>query len=330
MSRRASPTAIGAFVVVAVILAVAAVAVFGSGRFFREVQPCVLYFKGDVNGLKVGAAVKFKGIQVGTVKNVLLSLGDVVQSDERTQDLRIPVIIELDEENILQRGGRVRPDPETIARLVDLGLRGQLKMESFVTGVLYVDLAMYPGTPADLQGGTDAPYPEIPTLPTALEEAQRKAGAFLSKLDQLDVGGLAKSLNKTLASLDGVLASPGLKETLDGLPSTVKKVDDAVAQLRQTLASVENLSDELKGEIKPLADRLNAAAEHADHTMVAARGAMHHAEVLLEPGSPLVYQLGQTLNDLSLAAAAIRRFVEDLERNPSALVRGRAVTEEKK
>ena len=58
--RRASPAAVGAFVVGAVVLAVIAVAAFGSGRLFRHAYPYVIYFTGDVNGLKIGAPVKFK------------------------------------------------------------------------------------------------------------------------------------------------------------------------------------------------------------------------------------------------------------------------------
>ena len=75
MRKRASPTLIGAFVVGAVVLAVVAVGVFGSGRYFRKVYPYVVYFGGDVNGLKVGAPVKFRGIQVGDVRSILLSNG---------------------------------------------------------------------------------------------------------------------------------------------------------------------------------------------------------------------------------------------------------------
>jgi paraquat-inducible protein B len=329
MSRRASPTVIGAFVVGAVVLTVTAVGVFGSGRFFRKVQPCVLYFTGDVNGLNVGAPVKFRGIRVGEVKNILISLGEAVEPEERREQ-RIPVIIELHEANIVERGGRVRPNPKTIARLVDRGLRGQLKMESFVTGVLYVDLAMFPGTPAHMEGGPSVPYPEIPTLPTALEQAQQAAADFISRLDKLDIAGLIKSVNNTVANLNDLLASPSVRQTLDELPATMKKVDGAVDQLRQTLASVESLSGELKTGIQPLGHRLATTADNAGQAMLAARDAMQRVQVFLEPESPVVYQLGHTLSDLSLAAAAIRRFAEDLERNPSMLVRGRAVNEGQK
>ena len=93
--KRASTTVIGAFVVGAVVLGVVAVGVLGSGRFFRHLYPAVLFFNGDVNGLKVGAPVKFKGIPVGTVKSVLLSLGEVIGTRDPSQPFHVPVIIEL-------------------------------------------------------------------------------------------------------------------------------------------------------------------------------------------------------------------------------------------
>jgi paraquat-inducible protein B len=138
MSKRANPTVIGAFVVGAVVLVTAAVGVLGSGRFFRTIYPAVLFFEGDVNGLRVGAPVKFKGIQLGEVTSILLKLGDTPGGAEDKQTQLIPVFVSLDQANIVARGSTVKPDRETLAQFVKRGMRGQLKMESFVTGVLYV------------------------------------------------------------------------------------------------------------------------------------------------------------------------------------------------
>ena len=68
MNKKISPTLIGAFVIGAVALLVIAVIVFGSGRLFRQTREFVLYFDNSVNGLRVGAPVKFKGVEVGSVK----------------------------------------------------------------------------------------------------------------------------------------------------------------------------------------------------------------------------------------------------------------------
>src|SRR5690348_16221726 len=130
MSRRASPTMIGAFVVGAVMLAVVVVGVLGSGRFFRQLYPAILFFKGDVNGLKVGSPVKFKGIQVGAVKTIKLSLREVIGARDPNKPFLVPVIIELDGETINKRGITASLDRQTIEKLVTRGLRGQLKLES--------------------------------------------------------------------------------------------------------------------------------------------------------------------------------------------------------
>ena len=317
MSKGANPTVIGAFVVGALVLVIAAVGILGSGRFFRKVYPAVLFFQGDVYGLRVGAPVKFKGIQVGEVTNILLRLGDGAASagDARTQ--LIPVFISLDQANIVARGSTVRPDRATIAEFVRQGMRGQLKMESFVTGVLYVELEMHPGTPAEFRGDPDLAYPEIPTLPTAMEEVQAKAGEFLAKLDKVDINGLVSSFKSAAESFDRLASSPGLQATLDGLPTTVQKIDEAADQLHRTLASVEGTSDHLKADVVP----------RLDEALVAARDALQNIQTLVQPGSPVVYQLGQTLDQLAQAAASLNRLAAELERNPAMLVRGKAVKE---
>jgi len=310
MSRRASPSMIGAFVVGGVLLAVIAVGVLGSGRFFRQVYPAILFFKGDVNGLKVGAPVKFKGIPVGAVKSVMLSLGEVIGTRDPNKPFQVPVIIEFDGESIIRKGISGRLDNEVLAKLVERGMRGQLKLESIVTGVLYVDLSMHPGTPAELQGGPNVPYPEIPTIPTALEEVQEKAAAFLAKLNALDIDGLVHQLKDTVQDIDDVVKSPDVKKTLAELPKTVAQIDAAADQLERTFAKIEGLSP------------------GADAALVAARDTLRSAGGVLAADSPLLYRLDRTLDDLSTAADAIRRFAEDLERNPGILVRGRAASAE--
>jgi paraquat-inducible protein B len=172
MNKKVSPTLIGAFVVGALALVVIAVLMFGSGRFFRTTKDFVLYFDGSVNGLRVGAPVKFRGVEIGSVKNILLRL----ETDQKA--LRIPVIIELELEKFTSKGasGAGMEDPEASKQLIDSGLRGQLQMESFVTGLLFVGLDFFPDSPLKLvqtEGGRYQ-YPEIPTQPTPLQVAGSK------------------------------------------------------------------------------------------------------------------------------------------------------------
>ena len=67
MSKQANKKAIGAFVLAALVLAVAAIVIFGSGKFFVKQDQYVAYFQGSVKGLRVGAPVVFRGVKIGEV-----------------------------------------------------------------------------------------------------------------------------------------------------------------------------------------------------------------------------------------------------------------------
>jgi paraquat-inducible protein B len=67
MPKRFSSTAIGLFVMSSLALAVAALTVLGSGRLFKQSHKFICFFQGSVNGLKVGAAVKVRGVEIGSV-----------------------------------------------------------------------------------------------------------------------------------------------------------------------------------------------------------------------------------------------------------------------
>ena len=149
MNKKMSPAVIGAFVLGAVALVVIAILVFGSGRLFRQTRNFVLYFDNSVNGLRVGAPVKLKGVEIGSVKDIRILVGQGTASD------KIPVVIEIDLKKLTRRGAAVAAettvDPEAMQKvIVDRGLRGQLDMESLVTGLLYVALDFFPGSPINL------------------------------------------------------------------------------------------------------------------------------------------------------------------------------------
>ena len=69
MSKQASKTMIGVFVLCALGLALGAVLLLGSGKLFRKTYVAVCYFEGSVGGLNVGAPVIFRGVKVGSVKS---------------------------------------------------------------------------------------------------------------------------------------------------------------------------------------------------------------------------------------------------------------------
>jgi paraquat-inducible protein B len=315
---------IGSFVVGAITLVIVVVALLGAGKLFRKTYPFILYFERDVSGLRVGAPVKFKGVEIGSVINVLLNVGDFAQEGPLTEKVRIPVLIELDEARIRQKGAKISlKDPEVRKLMIEGGLRGQLTMESFLTGLLYVKLDMLPGTPAKFVADPSVEYPEIPTIPTPLEEAQAVASKFLQKLDQVDFAGLMRSISNVAEGLDKLVNSPELSKT-------VHAINRAIENLNLTITSFRNTANELNTNIAPVSKSLKAAIDDADAAIKEAKVTIAAIGNALQPDSQFMYQINTSLEVLSATARTVRSLADFLERNPTSLLRGKAEPEGKR
>ena len=323
MAKRANPSFVGAFVIGALAIAVAAVALLGSGVYFRTTHKFVCFFDGNVNGLRVGAAVKFKGVEIGEVRQILLSLnagtGPVTLGN--TSVIKIPVIIELDEGRILKRGATYINvgNPAGMKLAISRGLRAQLSTESLLTGLLYVDLDMHPGSLAHFATDQNAnsPYTEIPTLPTAFEQAQSVAAKLVNQLDKVRLDQLVNNAITALAAVRDLAASQDLKDSIVSLRETGQN-------LGKTSDSIRTLTAHLDREIAPLSASVQLTASNADATFKKTQATLDRLNETLQPDAPLLYQANLTLVDLSEAARAIRHLAEYLERNPDAIVRGRS------
>src|SRR5215469_16213327 len=129
MPKRFSSTAIGIFVVSSLALAIAALAVVGSGSLFKRNHKFICFFQGSLNGLKEGAAVKVRGVQIGSVSAIRLrplpSEGQLKPSVYAIQP--IPVIIDIDESQLKAEGATgAALQPKEFNALVERGLRAQL------------------------------------------------------------------------------------------------------------------------------------------------------------------------------------------------------------
>ncbi|MEX0582192.1 MAG: MlaD family protein, partial [Sneathiella sp.] len=114
---------------------------------YTEKVVYVLYFDGSVSGLAVGANVEFKGIKVGSVRDISLEI------DEQNQKYYIPVLIEIEPQriNLTDDGKKIRSVMETrelrqkiVKDLIERGLKAKLKNANFLTGQLIVELDLLP------------------------------------------------------------------------------------------------------------------------------------------------------------------------------------------
>lgn len=327
MRRRVSPAAVGVFVIGAVALAAVAVVFLASGSLFQTRYRYVLYFQGDVNGLRVGAPVKFKGVEVGRVTEILLAFGN--RSIAGT-GFRIPVLIELQPQRIITAGGKVArlDDPASVKEAIRTGLRAQLAFESVVTGLLYVSLDIMPETPAHFVLPPGSRYLEIPTVQTPLEQARASLTRVITKLGRVDLDKLADSLSQMVEATRALITDPKLKQAIDSLAGTTENLDRTATSIRLLAEHADAQLGQVKTSVVGTSNSATRAFQEATKTLQEAQVTLASLQASLGQGSPLNYQLGRTLEDVSAAARSMRTLADYLDRNPSSLVRGRPVSDE--
>lgn len=316
---KASPKLVGVFVLTAVALLVSGIVLFTSGNFFATTYDFIVFFDGNVSGLKVGAPVKFRGVELGAVRDVRIDIAGVARTDTSGVGPGIPVIFYIDQRRLTQRGASARVGhPDSLELLIDLGLRAELKVESFVTGRRYIELDFIPNAPDNRFNDPAVPYTELPTVITGLNLAaiQDDVSRVLGEIGDLELAGTLLSIKETFDSLQAVISTPEIREAMRHLPTVVTRLDT-------TLAHFSNLAQELDTTVVPFRAAITRTSDQAEATLKAAEESFVAVRDLLDPESPLAVQLTLLLQEVAASARATAQLTEYLQRNPSSLIRGK-------
>lgn len=303
-------------------LAVAAIVFFGGNRLLAPTTRAVVFFEGSIAGLEIGAPVTFRGVRVGSVQGTALYLS----SDGLA---RIPVTLDLLPGQVIIEGKDVR-DEASIERFVAAGLRAQLNLQSFVTGQLRVDLDFRPGTPAAMVAADTGGLPQIPALPSDFDRLR-------ATLSEVPVQDMTQTLQRILHSVERLTAT--LESELGPLlVSTRGAVDAATHFVEMTEGALTRLEAEASSTLREASAfavdarrQVSTRGEEIGRTLAAVDRAVRQAETLLvslngmtAPRTPFRLDLEATVRDLAASAASLRGFARSVERDPSALLTGRA------
>ncbi len=310
MAKQANRMMIGGFVVLAVINMAASLVVFGSGKFFQKTLNFVLYFDESVKGLSVGAPVLFQGVQVGSVTSI------VIQADLAKNQIQIPVIIAIEPDRWQVRGGERNPQ-KNVPKLIEMGLRAQLIMQSFITGQLMIQLDFYPKSAvcyAPPQADKD--YRDYIVIPTCRSTGEKLAQA----LENLDLQKLEKHLESTLAGVDKVVNNPDLTASIRGLKDTLQ---DASKLFTRVEGQVDPLANDLKKTAKDFSKLANNVDSRVGGVATGLEKTMSTAGGTLSEDSPLMVDLQNTLQEISAMSRSLRQVADYLDQHPEALIRGK-------
>lgn len=357
MSKHASPTLIGSFVVGAVALVVVGLVAFGSMNLFRRPLAYVMFFDTTVSGLNVGAVVEFRGVKIGQVSRI--------ESRWGTDWIAVYALLDMRAIRGI-RGYDAQELEETFSKAIqEQGLRAQLKWQNFITGQLFVGLDFFPKTPIKLVG-LDKSVPEIPIVPTTLQMFTVQAEKLLATIQELPLEKLFRSSTEVVEGVKTMVLSPEMqksvrsaaaflaeaeklarrldedagpvmasfKDTSDAARAAVTdvsrdasrllgRVEAEVATLNALMGDVQRLVVKTEGEIGSVAASVKSTSEEARATLEKARVTLGSIDGTADGDSRLGSQLVQTLQDLGAASQSLRALTDYLERHPEALLQGK-------
>jgi len=338
MSKEVNKTAIGGFVIGGIGLAVLAVLLFGSGKYFQKKTEHVLFFEGSVQGLNVGSPVKFRGVDIGEVKKIQLTI--------HPEDLEffVPVYVEIFENSISILGGEELAefdDRQVIDKLVtEMGLRAQLQMQSLLTGQLFINYDFYPETPVRKTGLENKIY-EVPTIPTALQMLTQTLEEIIDQIRHVnlremaeDIAQTAKGANKLLNSeeLSGSVANLNLalqdvQRFIDKAEDLVGKVDRKVVSAADTFETAMNDAGRtiknIDNRVEPLAADMESALAAVAASFAKMEELLTEAREIISRNSRLGREISVALESMVDASRSVEELADYLQRHPESIITGK-------
>ena len=254
---------IGLFILIAIILIVATLIIWGAGLFTKDKTYFETYFDSDVTGLVQGSSVQLRGVKIGQVESVDFvddiydTPGGPAAFSKYARYVRI--LCSMTREETPEEKKRTEAQrAERMKNMIQQGLRLRLSTniltgQAFLEGT-FLDPERFPV----LEIAWEPEETYIPSAPGAFSTMKDSVDRILAKLEEIDVQGLVKNLDKLLISIRTAVDDanvPDLTSEIDGFFADAREllsqpeVDTKRANLAQVLSKLENMLDRIDKKV---------------------------------------------------------------------------------
>jgi paraquat-inducible protein B len=313
MSETRKPLLIGSFLLGGLFLLVAGTLLLSRDSWFSQPSEYVVYFKGALDGLDVGADVTYRGVKIGSVREIRLSY------DRQIKDVVMPVILRIDP----REGASRRSFDKILEQLVQRGLRAQLQTPSLLTGKAIVALDMFPDRPGYVREPNEIELPTIPSVPSRIDQAATLLNDLVADVRALPLRELIDSATQAMQGIDRLSRSDELHQGLQSLSATLASLDRLSQRLETRLPALLDSARHSSGELDATLGEIRQASAGLRQTLEQTNALLGDSRRSLGPQSELQYELSAALQELSRASKALQRTAESLERQPQSLIFGK-------
>ena len=304
---------LGLFVVLGICLGLATLLVLGARSLRRDTVAYVSYFDESVQGLEVGAAVKFRGVTIGNVSRIDIGpdrrhvrvTSEIGTQETRTLGLR-------------KHGSAPSAEEELRIQLASSG----------ITGVKFMQL--------DFFSSKSNPPPKLPFpvgdnyIPAAVSTMKNLEDAVVQAVAQFPA--MTDAALKLIDRLDNLIDDVDQRQLPQRAMATLASAEQTFAGIRQAVVQIDPAG--LSAQAQTTLGRLDTAMTRIDQLMTrvsADQGMVHNAERAANAlgdaavnARGLTGDLGAVLRDVQQAAESVERLSRALELDPDMLLKGRA------
>jgi len=298
MARKTSKFAIGIFVTAGLILAVVAIVWLGASTYFQKGTLFVTYFDESVQGLSADSNVKYRGVNVGTIRAIR------VAPDNKLVEVVMKISME---------GGN---EKNLTAKLRSAGL----------TGIVYIELDQSVEEDSELSPQFDFPaqYPVILSRPSDSKYILSMVDNIVSELRKIDIKGIFQEVKEITGGINHYVNGPRMKNIADNLESTTASLDRAARQIDKLTAEgkLEDILKEARGTVADTRALIGKIREDLDAMKLADSAGKANQMVAGVDKSvrDMTFDLKNTADNLQRASENLDILIDKLRDDPSDLL----------